>query len=116
VLIEDAGSGTSLAQELRRQIIGAIAIRPDRDKVSRMAVASAQFEAGQVHLPRRASWLPEFEAELFAFPNGRYDDQCDSVSQALNHGARNPPMNISRAAIRQISQPTAYSRRQYRLF
>ena len=51
--------------------------RPDRDKVSRMAVVSAKFEAGQVFLPERASWLADFEAELFAFPGSRKDDQCD---------------------------------------
>jgi phage terminase large subunit-like protein len=32
----------------------------------------------------RAAWLPELEAELFAFPGSRYDDQCDSISQVLN--------------------------------
>ena len=26
-----------------------------------------------------------FENELFAFPNGRYDDQVDAVIQALAH-------------------------------
>ena len=34
-------------------------------------------------LPERASWLADLEAELFAFPGGKYDDQCDSISQAL---------------------------------
>jgi hypothetical protein len=29
--------------------------------------------------------LAELEAELFAFPNSRFDDQVDSVSQALGH-------------------------------
>lgn len=48
-----------------------------------MAVASAKFEAGQVLLPERASWLPDLEAELFVFPGSRHDDQCDSISQAL---------------------------------
>src|ERR1700730_2131898 len=55
----------------------------DGDKASRMAVASAKFEAGQVLLPERASWLPDLEAELFVFPGSRHDDQCDSISQAL---------------------------------
>jgi phage terminase large subunit-like protein len=49
-----------------------------------MAVASAKFEAGLVFLPERASWLPDLEAELFSFPGARHDDQCDSISQALN--------------------------------
>ena len=50
-----------------------------------MSVASAKFEAGQVHLPERAPWLPDLEAELFSFPGSRHDDQVDSISQALNN-------------------------------
>ena len=34
-------------------------------------------------LPERAPWLPDSEAELFVFPVSRHDDQCDSISQAL---------------------------------
>jgi predicted phage terminase large subunit-like protein len=83
VLVEDAGTGTSLVQELRSQISGIIAVKPEGDKVSRMAVASAKFEAGQVLLPERATWLQNLEAELFAFPGSQHDDQCDSISQAL---------------------------------
>ena len=83
VLVEDAGASTSLVQELRGRVSGIIAVKPNGDKVSRMAVASAKFEAGQVLLPERASWLPDLEAELFVFPGSRHDDQCDSISQAL---------------------------------
>lgn len=83
ILVEDTGAGTSLVQEMRGLISGIIAVKPRSDKVSRMAVASAKFEAGQVLLPEWAPWLPDLEAELFAFPAARYDDQCDSISQAL---------------------------------
>jgi predicted phage terminase large subunit-like protein len=83
VLVEDAGAGTMLVQELRSRIPGIIAVKPEGDKVSRMAVASAKFEAGQVFLPERASWLADLESELFAFPGAKHDDQCDSISQAL---------------------------------
>jgi predicted phage terminase large subunit-like protein len=83
VLVEDVGAGTSLVQELKGYVSGIIAVTPRGDKVSRMAVASAKFEAGQVLLPERAPWLADFEAELFVFPAGRHDDQVDSVSQAL---------------------------------
>jgi transposase InsO family protein len=51
-----------------------------------MAIASAKFEAQQVFLPERASWLAELETELFSVPGSRYDDQIDSISQALNNG------------------------------
>ena len=83
VLVEDSGAGTSMVQELHGHVSGIIAVRPDRDKASRMAVASAKFEAGQALLPDRAAWLPDLEAELFVFRGGRHDDQCDSISQAL---------------------------------
>ncbi len=49
VLVEDASSGTSLVQELRYNVAGLIAVKPDRDKVSRMDVVSAKLEAGQGH-------------------------------------------------------------------
>jgi predicted phage terminase large subunit-like protein len=83
VLVEDAGAGISLVQELRSKVPGIIAVKPEKDKVTRMAVASAKFEAGQVLLPERAHWLADLEAELFVFPGSRHDDQCDSISQAL---------------------------------
>jgi predicted phage terminase large subunit-like protein len=83
VLVEDMGAGTSLAQELRRTLPGVIAVKPEGDKASRMAVASAMFESGKALLPERAPWLADLETELFSFPGGRHDDQCDSISQAL---------------------------------
>jgi predicted phage terminase large subunit-like protein len=93
VLVEDAGSGTMLVQELRGRVAGIIGVTPERDKISRMAVASSRFEAGEVFLPERAPWLTDLESELFAFPGGRHDDQCDSISQAL---LDRRPMFISR--------------------
>ena len=38
-----------------------------------------------MRLPRRASWLEEFTAELLAFP-GRHDDQVDALAQGLEWG------------------------------
>lgn len=81
--MEDSGAGTSLVQEMRGLVSGIVPVTPKSDKVSRMAVASAKFEAGQVLLPEWAPWLPDLEAELFAFPAARHDDQCVSISQAL---------------------------------
>jgi predicted phage terminase large subunit-like protein len=100
ILVEDTGTGTSLVQELRRgKVSGIVAVKPERDKVSRMAVVSAKFESGQVFLPQRASWLADFERELFAFPGGKHDDQCDSVSQALSEQSYRLPMMISDARL-----------------
>lgn len=104
VLVEDAGAGTSLVQELRGVISGIIAVKPHDDKVS-MAVVSAKFEAGQVFLPERAPWLADFETELFSFPGSRHDDQCDSVSQALLDDSMRFPMTISPEALALFSRP-----------
>ena len=95
VLVEDAGSGTALFQELRGEVFGIVAVKPDRDKVSRMAAVSSKFESGLVFLPERAPWLADFETELFAFPGAKHDDQCDSVSQALWEPNVKFPMVIS---------------------
>ena len=105
VLVEDAAAGAALVQELRPTVSGIVAVRPERDKISRMAVASAKFDAGQVFLPERAPWLADFEAELFAFPGGRHDDQCDSVSQALIDGNGRFPMRISAEAVARSRLP-----------
>jgi predicted phage terminase large subunit-like protein len=85
VVIEDKGSGTQLIQDLRYEKTGVppIAITPDSDKITRMSNQSAHIEAGQVFLPKSAPWLDEFKAEMMAFPNGKFDDQVDSVSQFL---------------------------------
>jgi phage terminase large subunit-like protein len=40
-----------------------------------------KIEGGQVHLPREAPWLADFLQEVLAFPNGRHDDQVDSMTQ-----------------------------------
>ena len=85
ILLEDHGSGTALIQDLRRSHrIPTISIRPEGDKLTRLSVVSPMFEAGQVFLPRDASWLADFIDELFTFPQVRFDDQVDSVSQFLN--------------------------------
>jgi predicted phage terminase large subunit-like protein len=85
VLVEETGTAVGLLAELRSKVRGIKGIRPEKDKQTRMSIASALFEAGQVYLPERAPWLPDLEAELFSFPGSRHDDQVDSISQALNH-------------------------------
>ena len=87
VLIEDAGLGMLLVQDLRNDTPSTmprpIGRKPEGGKVERMAAQSASIEAGQVHLPDGASWLDDFLIELLAFPQGRHDDQVDSVAQFL---------------------------------
>jgi phage uncharacterized protein (putative large terminase), C-terminal domain len=95
ILIEDAGFGTALIQELKGAHCSAIAVKPEYDKKIRMAIQSAKFENGQVFFPKEAPWLADLEAELFAFPSGRHDDQVDSISQALGYKSPSSWTNAS---------------------
>lgn len=84
-LIEDAGVGIALRTELRRAGLNTRAVTPRTSKEARASVQAAVFEGGRVFFPRQAPWLSELEAELFAFPGSRHDDQVDSISQALEY-------------------------------
>lgn len=85
VLIEDKASGQQLIQDMRREShIPVVAVQAKKDKVVRFAAACPMIEAGQLYLPKHASWLVDFEKELFGFPDGGHDDQVDALSQFLN--------------------------------
>jgi hypothetical protein len=45
---------------------------------------SSTIENGFVHLPEQALWLAEYLHEMSSFPKGKFDDQVDSTSQALD--------------------------------
>ncbi|QDW37775.1 hypothetical protein FFI89_011785 [Bradyrhizobium sp. KBS0727] len=84
IMIEDASTGIALAQELRQA--GTYAVRPipvERDKIGRLYVQQSKFEAGLVLFPKAARFLADLETELLTFPQGKTDDQVDSISQAL---------------------------------
>src|SRR6202165_4926725 len=64
VLIENAGPGMNLLQDLRaatpQGMTRPIGVKPEGSKLDRMAAQSAKIEAGQVHLPKSAPWPGEF--------------------------------------------------------
>jgi predicted phage terminase large subunit-like protein len=84
ILIEDAGSGMHLIQDLTSEgHVYPIGIRPEGEKIVRLEAGSAIIEGGHVLIPTNAPWLDDFLAEILSFPNGRFDDQVDSLSQFL---------------------------------
>jgi len=85
VLIEDKASGTQLIQELVSDGLHIVkAIKPEGEKVMRLNAQTATIENGFVFLPDDEAWLAEYVHELSTFPSGKYDDQADSTSQALD--------------------------------
>jgi predicted phage terminase large subunit-like protein len=93
ILIERAGPGLHLIQEFRANPASGvpmpIGIKPIGDKLMRMEAQCARFEAAQVYLPREARWLSDCLHEILSFPNTRYDDQIDSISQFLKSAEAN---------------------------
>jgi predicted phage terminase large subunit-like protein len=88
-VIEKAGVGYALLADLRKEFSGTIhPYLPKLDKESRFAAQSAKIENGLISLPKEASWLAAFKNELIAFPNGRRDDQVDSLAQFLEWVSR----------------------------
>lgn len=84
ILIEEAGSGVQLIQDLKRDLgCPAIACRPDSDKATRLMSVTPMIEAGDILIPEDASWLADFKTELLRFPYAKHDDQVDSLSQFL---------------------------------
>ena len=72
VLIEDAGPGMNLLQDLRCSpapgTLRPIGVRPDGGKLERMAAQTAKIEAGHVHLFENAPWLPRIPIGASGLP------------------------------------------------
>lgn len=82
IAIEAVQYQAAVVQELLRTTsLPVVAVRPDRDKLTRALPLIARYEQGLVwHAPS----LPrEFEEELLAFPLGEHDDQVDALVYAF---------------------------------
>jgi predicted phage terminase large subunit-like protein len=84
IVIEEKGSGEQLIPELRAagiyNVEGAL---PTVGKVVRAEGQTAIIQGGGVIFPADAPWLEGFLYEFALFPNGRHDDQVDSLCQGL---------------------------------
>lgn len=96
LLVEDKASGEALIQFLRGErdpILHPLARRPEADKFTRARGVSPIVEQSRLWLPEEAIWLGEFKAELLGFPNVRYCDQVDALSQLLDY-VRQQDINV----------------------
>ena len=71
------------------------AITPDGGKIARAWAAQPTVEAGGVYLPL----APEVQAQEMvdegaAFPNGKYDDDVDAMTQFLNWQRKNNDLSV----------------------
>lgn len=94
ILIEDKSTGSSLIQDLEDETtMNIFPFEPEGDKQTRFGVEVNAIYAGNVHLPKWAPWLEDFEDEITSFPNSEHKDQVDVTSMLLKHfreGGGNP--------------------------
>jgi predicted phage terminase large subunit-like protein len=84
-LIEDKANGPAVMQCLAHELGGIIPVEPLGGKIARAYAVAPRIEAGNVYLPHPEfrPWAADLIEECAQFPNGRYDDQVDALSQAL---------------------------------
>lgn len=83
VYVEDAANGQAIMQTLSHEILGIIAVPPDKSKEARVNAVSFFIEAGNVYLPNGDPIVFKFVEQCAKFPNDKHDDMVDSMSMAL---------------------------------
>ncbi len=85
-IIENASAGISLLYYLKSKGLRHFHDTPREDKVVRVARQLPTIASGRLLIVSRTgqnSWVEPFISELVNFPNGRFDDQVDSLVQAI---------------------------------
>lgn len=82
-LIEDKANGSAIITMLKRELVGIIPVQPMGSKASRVNAVLGAIESGNVYIPKDKRFTVDFVNECASFPNGKHDDQVDSMSQAL---------------------------------
>jgi predicted phage terminase large subunit-like protein len=98
-LIEDKANGSAVIEMLKNEIAGIIPYSPKDSKIARLQAVAPIIESGNVYLPdpSMAPWVHDFIEEIISFPNGKFDDQTDSMSMALLRLMSNTGIFIGRA-------------------
>ena len=87
VLVEDKANGSGIIDSVQGTIKRVIPIMPTGSKEERAQAVAPVWDAGTVWLPHPsiAPWVEDFINEHKVFPNGKYDDQVDSGTQAVEY-------------------------------
>jgi predicted phage terminase large subunit-like protein len=88
ILIEDASSGPGLARMLQEhRCQSELCPTRGRKKVERLEPYLHMFAEGRIRVQQDQSWTRSLVNEWTTFPNGRFDDQVDAISQYLEWDA-----------------------------
>jgi predicted phage terminase large subunit-like protein len=101
IIVEKASSGIGLLQDLARDMrctsdpahhapwCMRLAADAKQPKAERLYTGMDRLYSGVAMFPREAPWLEVLRREMMSFPNGRHDDQVDSISQFLTYAVSN---------------------------
>ena len=91
IIIENKASGVQAIQSMKQISAYAdnvVPFNPKGDKIARAYEAAKWVEKGMVLLPppgENTGWLMDFEDEIFTFPNSKFKDQVDALSQLCDY-------------------------------
>ncbi len=88
VLVEKKANGAAVLQVLGAKIPGFVPFITPDGKHARHRACMPAYEAGNVAVLEGAAWAGDFISELSSFPNGRYDDRVDALSQVMLYAAK----------------------------
>lgn len=94
-------------QRLRRQGMGNIELVPVTEGGKQMRARGAiapPASIGNVRFPAHAPWVDGLLTEIAGFPTGKYDDQIDAMSQALQKLRSGPSKPGGRRAVGTIQR------------
>ena len=76
-----------LVDQLKNELSGLELVEPKGGKDARANAIEPLWSAGNVYIPHPAicDWSEEFLNWCVKFPNGKFDDDIDAMSQALTH-------------------------------
>jgi predicted phage terminase large subunit-like protein len=101
VVVEDSANGSALVSDLRKTgLLAFNTMGVKGSKEERFAIAIEWLEAGEIVLLRSAPYFEELRRELLTFPEGRFDDQVDTISLFVRRAKLRRPMGKNEKRVR----------------
>jgi predicted phage terminase large subunit-like protein len=86
-LVEKKANGEAVEDTMRKTVGGIVLVEPRGGKIARAQATSPSWEAGNAWLPANQHWVDAsggFVDEHVSFPDGKFADQVDTASQAID--------------------------------
>jgi len=108
VLIEDSSASSVIIQQLEVETkIPILPISVHRDKIVRAKDSTPTIQAGNVYLPNNKPWTANLMKRLAIFPDGKHDDDVDSITQFLNWVRTRPQIPTQIISVKnRLREPT----------